>query len=95
MSCGCALPSPAGEAIRSIVADHVVEGTGGCCSVRHAPIVRHQQVSAVVDGDAAELPELVRAIQRRAASVTVRRATLNDVFLQLTAGEHTPVAVGG
>ena len=53
------------------------------------------EVHVAADGDAAELPELVRAIQRRAASVTVRRATLNDVFLQLTAGEHTPVAVGG
>ncbi|HKA03282.1 MAG TPA: hypothetical protein VKD67_03105, partial [Acidimicrobiales bacterium] len=69
----------------------VVDLLASAPPVRHRPIVRHQQVTAVADGDGAGLAELVGAVQSRAVSVVVRRATLNDVFLQLTAGKRTPV----
>jgi ABC-2 type transport system ATP-binding protein len=71
--------------------DTVVDMLSTAPPVRHRPIVRHQQVTAVVDGDAAGLAGLVGAVQARAVSVVVRRATLNDVFLQLTVGERAPV----
>jgi ABC-2 type transport system ATP-binding protein len=58
--------------------------------VRQAPQLRHQTVSAVVDAEAAGLSELVTAVQPYAASVAVRRTTLNDVFLQLTADGSRP-----
>jgi ABC-2 type transport system ATP-binding protein len=56
-------------------------------AVRHTPVVRHQKVSAVVDADAPDLADLVSALQQRAISVALRRATLNDVFLQLTSAD--------
>jgi hypothetical protein len=63
--------------------------------VRHAPVLRHQTVTAVVDGDAPGLTDLVGAVRPLAASVAVRRTTLNDVFLQLTAaGAPEPAGAG-
>jgi ABC-2 type transport system ATP-binding protein len=71
----------------------VLDQLAAATAVRHAPIVRHQQVSAVVDADAPNLADLVGAVQQHASSVALRRATLNDVFLQLTTAGPRPSSV--
>jgi ABC-2 type transport system ATP-binding protein len=73
--------------------DVVVKALADAGLCPSAPLVVADMVSLALNGDASDVDRilsLVRAARPAAAAMTLRRTTLNDVFLHLTARDGVP-----
>jgi ABC-2 type transport system ATP-binding protein len=78
--------------------DMVVQALSDAGLGRRIPLVAAHTVSLPLDGRAADVDHILSRLPFKgtvAAAMTVRRTTLNDVFLHLTAGSDAPKLEAG